>query len=67
MYGSLDYWTVASPAQPPDLSHHLSEETRARKPNAMKALWRVAQRKPDMLSLGTGKHHDSLFSQAGVY
>ena len=38
-----------------DLSHHLSEETRSRKPNAMKALWRLTKRKPNMISLGTGE------------
>lgn len=37
-----------------DLSHHLSLETRSRKPNAMKALWRLTKRKPNMISLATG-------------
>ena len=38
-----------------DLSHHLSLETRSRKPNAMKALWRLTKRKPNMISLGNGE------------
>ncbi|EKM55107.1 uncharacterized protein PHACADRAFT_28172 [Phanerochaete carnosa HHB-10118-sp] len=54
------------PAKPIDLSHHLSEETRCRRPNAMKALWRVANRKPGMLSLGTGDPHYSLFPMKKV-
>lgn len=37
-----------------DLSHHLSLEARQRKPNAMKALWRLTKRRPNMISLGTG-------------
>lgn len=44
-----------------DLSHHLSLEARQRKPNAMKALWRLTKRRPNMISLGTGAAHTLLF------
>ena len=44
-----------------DLAHHLSEETRRRQPNAMKALWKLTKRRPNMLSLGTGDPHSSLY------
>jgi len=44
-----------------DLSHHLSDETKRRKPNAMKAMWRLAQRKPNMISLANGDPHHSLY------
>lgn len=39
---------------PVDLSHHLSAEARLRKPNAMKQIWRLARRKPNMISLANG-------------
>ena len=38
-----------------DLSHHLSSETRLRKANPMKAIWRLTRRKADMISLANGK------------
>ncbi|KAI0705929.1 pyridoxal phosphate-dependent transferase [Cytidiella melzeri] len=44
-----------------DLSHHLSIETRQRKPNAMKVLWRLTRGRPNMISLATGDPHYSLY------
>ncbi|KIP08875.1 hypothetical protein PHLGIDRAFT_29342 [Phlebiopsis gigantea 11061_1 CR5-6] len=55
-----------SSAKPVDLTHHLSQEARQRKPNAMKALWRLTKRKPDMISLGTGDPHFSLYPMKQV-
>ncbi|KAH9930640.1 L-tyrosine:2-oxoglutarate aminotransferase [Fomitopsis serialis] len=46
---------------PVDLSHHLSQEARLRKPNAMKQIWRLARRKPNMISLANGDPHSSLY------
>ncbi|EIN07053.1 L-tyrosine:2-oxoglutarate aminotransferase [Punctularia strigosozonata HHB-11173 SS5] len=46
---------------PPDLSHHLSIEARARLPNPMKAIWKVAQGKPGAISLANGDPHHSLY------
>ncbi|KZT71375.1 PLP-dependent transferase [Daedalea quercina L-15889] len=46
---------------PVDLSHHLSVEARLRKPNAMKQIWRLARRKPNMISLANGDPHSSLY------
>ncbi|EPS95176.1 hypothetical protein FOMPIDRAFT_1054423 [Fomitopsis schrenkii] len=46
---------------PVDLSHHLSAEARLRKPNAMKQIWRLARRKPNMISLANGDPHSSLY------
>ncbi|KAH8106895.1 L-tyrosine:2-oxoglutarate aminotransferase [Cristinia sonorae] len=44
-----------------DLSHHLSSEARIRRPNPMKAIWRLARRKADMISLANGDPHFSLY------
>ncbi|KAI0672751.1 pyridoxal phosphate-dependent transferase [Trametes maxima] len=44
-----------------DLSHHLSSEARMRKPNPMKAIWKLTRRKPDMVSLANGDPHFSLY------
>ncbi|THH29080.1 hypothetical protein EUX98_g5108 [Antrodiella citrinella] len=44
-----------------DLSHHLSTETRLRQANPMKAIWRLARRKADMISLANGDPHYSLY------
>ena len=43
-------------ASKPDLSHHLSSEARARRPNPMKILWMLlaAQNKPGVVSLANG-------------
>ncbi|KAI0797535.1 L-tyrosine:2-oxoglutarate aminotransferase [Abortiporus biennis] len=50
------------PLQPQvDLTHHLSSETRLRKANPMKAIWRLTRRKPDMISLANGDPHYSLY------
>ncbi|TFY58221.1 hypothetical protein EVJ58_g6544 [Rhodofomes roseus] len=46
---------------PVDLSHHLSQEARLRKPNSMKEIWRLARRKPNMISLANGDPHSSLY------
>ncbi|KAI0345430.1 L-tyrosine:2-oxoglutarate aminotransferase [Trametopsis cervina] len=52
---------------PVDLSHHLSFESRQRKPNAMKALWRLTKSKPNMISLATGDPHFSLYPIKSVH
>ncbi|KAI0823558.1 L-tyrosine:2-oxoglutarate aminotransferase [Trametes gibbosa] len=44
-----------------DLSHHLSSEARMRKPNPMKAIWKLTRRKPNMVSLANGDPHFSLY------
>ncbi|OCH88806.1 PLP-dependent transferase [Obba rivulosa] len=44
-----------------DLSHHLCSEARVRKPNPMKAIWRLTRRKPNMVSLANGDPHFSLY------
>ncbi|KAI8982830.1 L-tyrosine:2-oxoglutarate aminotransferase [Trametes punicea] len=46
---------------PIDLSHHLSSEARMRKPNPMKAIWKLTRRKPNMVSLANGDPHFSLY------
>lgn len=46
-----------------DLSHHLSAEARMRKPNPMKAIWKLTRRKPNMVSLANGEC-TCLFSRA---
>ncbi|CCM00523.1 uncharacterized protein FIBRA_02557 [Fibroporia radiculosa] len=52
---------MASTSTQIDLSHHLSIEARARKPNPMKAIARLARRKPNMVSLANGDPHSSLY------
>ncbi|KAH9923894.1 L-tyrosine:2-oxoglutarate aminotransferase [Fomitopsis serialis] len=44
-----------------DLSHHLSAEARLRKPTAMKEIWRLASRKPNMVSLANGDPPNTLY------
>ncbi|KAI0332553.1 PLP-dependent transferase [Cubamyces sp. BRFM 1775] len=44
-----------------DLSHHLSSEARLRKPNPMKAIWKLTRRRPNMVSLANGDPHFSLY------
>ena len=46
---------------PVDLSHHLSTEARMRKPNPMKAIWKLTRRKPNMVSLANGTYPSGLF------
>ncbi|KZT27300.1 PLP-dependent transferase [Neolentinus lepideus HHB14362 ss-1] len=45
----------------PDLSHHLSSETRSRIPNPMKAIWRLAQRTPGVINMANGDPHHTLY------
>ncbi|KZT71215.1 L-tyrosine:2-oxoglutarate aminotransferase [Daedalea quercina L-15889] len=44
-----------------DLSHHISAEARLRKPTAMKEIWRLASRKPNMVSLANGDPPNILY------
>jgi aromatic amino acid aminotransferase I len=44
-----------------DLSHHLSTEARERTANPMKAIWKVAQSRPNAISLANGDPHFSLY------
>ncbi|KAH9924826.1 pyridoxal phosphate-dependent transferase [Amylocystis lapponica] len=44
-----------------DLTKHLSSEARERKPNPMKDIWRLTQRKPNALSLANGDPDFRLF------
>ncbi|KAI0371670.1 PLP-dependent transferase [Pilatotrama ljubarskyi] len=54
--------SISSPNAPEvDLSHHLSSEARMRKPNPMKAIWKLTRRKPNMVSLANGDPHFSLY------
>ncbi|KAH9928518.1 L-tyrosine:2-oxoglutarate aminotransferase [Epithele typhae] len=46
---------------PVDLSHHLSTEARRRKPNPMKAIWKLTRGRPNMVSLANGDPHYSLY------
>jgi hypothetical protein len=39
----------------PDLSRHLSAEAKARLPNPIKSIWKVAQVKPGTINMGNGK------------
>ncbi|KAI0072263.1 L-tyrosine:2-oxoglutarate aminotransferase [Panus rudis PR-1116 ss-1] len=48
-------------SSPIDLTHHLSSETRQRKANPMKAIWRLTRRRADMISLANGDPHFSLY------
>ncbi|PCH37798.1 L-tyrosine:2-oxoglutarate aminotransferase [Wolfiporia cocos MD-104 SS10] len=49
-----------------DLSHHLSNEAKLRLPNPMKEIWRLARRKPNMVSLANGDPHSSLYPIKGL-
>ena len=45
---------LASKRRQPDLSRHLSAEARARLPNPIKSIWKVAQVKPGTINMGNG-------------
>ena len=45
---------LSSKRRQPDLSRHLSAEARARLPNPIKAIWKVAQVKPGTINMGNG-------------
>ncbi|KAH7920997.1 PLP-dependent transferase [Leucogyrophana mollusca] len=45
----------------PDLSRHLSREARARLPNPIKSIWKVAQVKPGTINMGNGDPHHTLY------
>lgn len=45
---------IPSKRRQPDLSRHLSAEARARLPNPIKAIWKVAQVKPGTINMGNG-------------
>ncbi|TFK54599.1 PLP-dependent transferase [Heliocybe sulcata] len=45
----------------PDLSHHLSSETRSRTENPMKAIWRLAQETPGLINMANGDPHHTLY------
>ena len=47
--------TASTSSTPVDLMHHLSTEARMRKPNPMKAIWKLTRRKPNMVSLANGE------------
>lgn len=51
----LSAFATASTSTPFDLMHHLSTEARLRKPNPMKAIWKLTRRKPNMVSLANGE------------
>ncbi|PIL24415.1 hypothetical protein GSI_14169 [Ganoderma sinense ZZ0214-1] len=57
----------ASTSTPVDLMHHLSTEARLRKPNPMKAIWKLTQRKPNMVSLANGDPHYSLYPIRNIH
>ncbi|KAL4064656.1 pyridoxal phosphate-dependent transferase [Scleroderma yunnanense] len=44
-----------------DLSRHLSAEARARLPNPIKTIWKVAQVKPGTINMGNGDPHHTLY------
>ncbi|EGN97547.1 hypothetical protein SERLA73DRAFT_92692 [Serpula lacrymans var. lacrymans S7.3] len=44
-----------------DLSHHLSRETRARQPNPIKTIWKIAQTKVGTINMGNGDPHNTLY------
>ncbi|KAI6026069.1 pyridoxal phosphate-dependent transferase [Pisolithus marmoratus] len=44
-----------------DLSRHLSVEAKARLPNPIKSIWKVAQVKPGTINMGNGDPHHTLY------
>jgi aromatic amino acid aminotransferase I len=52
---------LASKRRQPDLSRHLSAEARARLPNPIKSIWKVAQVKPGTINMGNGDPHHTLY------
>ncbi|KAG8215678.1 hypothetical protein J3R82DRAFT_7552 [Butyriboletus roseoflavus] len=52
---------IALKRRQPDLSRHLSAEARARLPNPIKAIWKVAQVKPGTINMGNGDPHHTLY------
>lgn len=45
---------LASKRRHPDVARHLSAEARARLPNPIKSIWKVAQVKPGTINMGNG-------------
>ncbi|KAF8553076.1 PLP-dependent transferase, partial [Imleria badia] len=52
---------LASKRRQPDLSRHLSAEARARLPNPIKSIWKVAQVKPGTINMGNGDPHHTMY------
>ncbi|KAF8129835.1 pyridoxal phosphate-dependent transferase [Boletus edulis] len=52
---------LSSKRRQPDLSRHLSAEARARLPNPIKSIWKVAQVKPGTINMGNGDPHHTLY------
>lgn len=58
---------ISSKRRQPDLSRHLSAEARARLPNPIKSIWKVAQVKPGTINMGNGMFSDDTIARLPTF